>query len=40
MEEAAQLKSGEVDKVIEARVKAARSGLEKQMAGISAERET
>jgi hypothetical protein len=37
LEEQAQLKAGEVDKVIEKRVKAARSELEKQIGAITAE---
>ena len=39
LEEAHQLKSGEVDKVIETRVKALRSDLDKQLASLSSERD-
>jgi hypothetical protein len=40
LEEAAQLKAGEVDKVVETRVKAARGELEKQLGAITTERDT
>ena len=39
LEEAQQIKAGEVEKVVEARVKAARGELEKQVAAVSAERD-
>jgi hypothetical protein len=39
LEEAHQLKTGEVEKVLEARVKAARSELEKQISHLSSERD-
>jgi hypothetical protein len=39
LEEAAQLKAGEVDRVVEARVKVARGELEKQLAAAASERD-
>ncbi|HOF72326.1 MAG TPA: hypothetical protein PLV05_02150 [Verrucomicrobiota bacterium] len=39
LEEAQQIKAGEVEKVVEARVKAARGELEKQVAAVRAERD-
>ena len=39
LEEAQQLKAGETEKVVEARVKAARGELEKQVSAVSAERD-
>lgn len=40
LEEAQQLKAGEVEKVVETRVKAARGELEKQIASLNSERDT
>ncbi|MBI5388206.1 MAG: hypothetical protein HZA90_26375 [Verrucomicrobia bacterium] len=40
LEEAQQLKSGEVEKVVEARVKAVKTELDKQLAGVTGERDT
>jgi hypothetical protein len=40
LEEQQQLKAGEVEKVVETRVKAARGELEKQVAALSSERDT
>jgi hypothetical protein len=39
LEEAAQIKAGEVDKVIEARVKAARTEIDKQLSAATSERD-
>ena len=40
LEEAQQLKAGEVERVLESRVKAATSPLEKQLAGVTVERDS
>src|SRR5437899_2940914 len=40
LEEAQQLKAGEVDRVVETRVKAARSEVEKQVSAVAAERDS
>ena len=40
LEEAQQLNAGEVEKVVEARVKTARTELDKQLAGVTGERDT
>jgi hypothetical protein len=39
LEEAAQLKAGEVDKVVEARVKTARTEIDKQLSSVTSERD-
>jgi|WetSurMetagenome_2_1015567.scaffolds.fasta_scaffold332428_2 hypothetical protein len=40
LEEAQQLKAGEVEKVVETRVKSARADLEKQLSGVALERDS
>jgi hypothetical protein len=40
LEEAQQLKAGEVEKVLESRVKGVKAELEKQLAGVTSERDT